>query len=89
MQYKHKLNPYMFDAFKGFNPKLTKKMYKYLRGNRTEWKILCGIEVKIKYEPDLLEPIWSLRFINNEIYENRFDPSYYLDTNNWNYGSER
>jgi hypothetical protein len=87
--YEHQLNPNMYEAFRAFNPKLTKKMYQYLRGNSSEWKILCGIGVKIKYDTETLDPIWSLRYINGDIYEHRYVPSYYLDTNNWNYGSER
>ncbi len=86
--YFHKFNPYMYENFKAFNPKLTKRMYEYLRGNGSEWKILCGIGVNMRYENEMLEPIWVLQFINKDIYENRYLPSYYLNMENWKHGND-
>ena len=83
-----RLNPYMYDDFKAFNPKLTKRMYDFLRGNSSEWKILCGIGVSIKYENEVLEPVWMLQFINKGIYENRYIPEYYLNKENWKYAND-
>ena len=40
------------------NPELTEKMYKYLKGNGTLWKVGCGKEVKIKYDTEHLLPVW-------------------------------
>jgi hypothetical protein len=86
LEYKHELNPYRFEDFRQINPKLTKKVYEFLRGNCTEWKIICGIEVKLKYDTEVLESNWILNIINKNIYENRFNSEYYMNTENWNYG---
>lgn len=83
--YEHRLNPYMYEDFKAFNPKLTRKMYEFLRGNDSEWKIICGIGVKIKYDTEVLASNWILNVINKNIYENRYNPTYYLNTANWNH----
>ena len=80
------LNPYMYDDFREINPKLTRKMYDFLRRNKSEWKILCGLEVRMKYDKEFLEGNWLLNAINREIFEMRFVPEYYLDKKNWNNG---
>lgn len=79
----NKLNPYMYEDFKRFNPKLTKKMYDFLRANKTEWKILCGVKVELDFGSEVLQENWILKYVNMEIYNNRFRPEYYLNTANW------
>jgi len=81
--YSNMLNPYMYEDFKKVNPKLTKKMYDFLRGNKTEWKILCGVEVEMRYENEIMRGNWMLGIVNEHIYKHRYIPSYYLNKENW------
>lgn len=76
-----RLQPYNFERYKAVNPNLTEKMYRFLRGNGTEWKILCGEKVVMKYENEVLQPVWYLK--NDEIYKNRYNPDYYLNLTTW------
>ncbi len=55
-----KLEPYNYEAYKKVNPKLTEKMYGFLRGNGTLWKVLCGKRVEMKYENEVLDRVWWL-----------------------------
>jgi len=79
----NRLNPYMYEDFKKINPKLTKRMYDFLRGNKTEWKILCGVAVEMKFENEILLKNWLLGIVNEHIYKNRHNPNYYLNKENW------
>lgn len=78
----HKLHPYNYERFKTFNPELTKEMYNFLRGNSSEWKILCGVEVKMRYPNGWLKEIWYLNcngsYKDGVIYKNRFDYDFYM-----------
>lgn len=60
-----------YEHYHKINPQLTRKMYDYLRGNGSLWKIGCGHSVKIKWsnEPPLKE-VWYLK--TDECYQNRF-----------------
>jgi hypothetical protein len=80
-----RLNPYMFEEFKAFNPSLTKEVYNFLRGNGSEWKIICGFPVHIKYSNHKLEENHKLMMANLKVFENRYLPEYYLNPNNWNH----
>ena len=76
-----RLQPYNFERYKAVNPNLSEKMYRFLRENGTEWKILCGEKVIMKYENEVLEPVWYLK--NDDIYNNRYNPDYYLNLTTW------
>jgi hypothetical protein len=52
--------PYNYEAWLEVNPLLTKKMYDFLHGNGTTWKIACGKEVRIKWSNEVLKPVWWL-----------------------------
>jgi hypothetical protein len=45
IDYKHYMQPYNSERYKAVNPYLKKGMYEFLRGNGSEWKILCGLKV--------------------------------------------
>ena len=81
------LQPYNFERYLVVNPYLTIRMYEYLRENNDEWKILCGIRVKIKWENEILEEVWYLKGDENyketDFYKFRFEPEKYLALNNW------
>lgn len=79
----NRLNPYMYEEFKKVNPLLTKKMYNFLRANKMEWKILCGVKVEMQFENEVLERNWILEIVNADIFKQRFNPSFYLNTKNW------
>ncbi len=81
--------PYNFEMFHDFNPNLTKEVYGFLRENGTEWKIICGFAVKIKYSNHSLEGNSDLLLANLELYKNRYIPEYYLNPQNWNHGNSR
>ncbi len=83
------LTPDNFELFKGFNPNLTKEVYKFLRENGTEWKIICGFEIKIKYSNHFLKGNNDLLLSNLKVYKNRYNREYYLNPKNWNYGINR
>ncbi|MBF2710008.1 hypothetical protein [Flavobacterium soyangense] len=81
------LAPYNFELFHAFNPNLTVEVYNFLRGNGTEWKIICGFGVRLKYSMHSLESNRDLTLANLKVYRNRFIPDYYLNPENWNYGN--
>lgn len=81
--FNNRLNPYMYEDFKTVNPKLTKKMYDFLRGNKTEWKILCGVRVEMEFENEVLEENLSLKLVNSHIYPKRHNSDFYLNVKNW------
>ncbi|MFE3869873.1 hypothetical protein ACFX5F_01390 [Flavobacterium sp. ZS1P70] len=85
--YKHYVQPYDYERYRAVNPKLTKKMYEFLRGNGSEWKILCGVYVKIQWTNEVLEEVWYLNcsghYKNGEIYKNRYLPEKYLALTTW------
>ncbi len=60
--------PYNFEMFHDFNPNLTKEVYGFLRENGTEWKIICGFAVKIKYSNHSLEGNSDLLLANLDLY---------------------
>lgn len=71
--------PYEYEKFKAVNPLLSKKMYQYLRENGTEWKILIGFPVKIKWSNEVLKPLWFFdekNYKNDIIYKNRYNSDF-------------
>jgi hypothetical protein len=85
--YKHYMQPYNYERYKAVNPNLTKSMYEYLRGNGSEWKILCGLHVKRPWSNDVLEPVWYLNggelYKDGVFYKNRYLPEKYLALTTW------
>jgi hypothetical protein len=81
------LAPYNFELFRRINPSLTKEVYNYLRGNKSEWKIICGHEVRLKYSNHFLEGRTDLALANKKLYNyKRYLSEYYLNPENWNNG---
>ena len=83
------LAPYNFELYHAFNPNLTKEVYEFLRGNGTEWKIICGFEVKIQFSNHYLEGDSGLMMSNLKVFKNRFISEYHLNPTNWNHGNNR
>lgn len=79
------LAPYNFELFRRFNPSLTKEVYNYLRGNKSEWKIICGHEVMVLYSNHFLEAKSDLVIANKNVYKNRYSAEYYLNPENWSW----
>lgn len=79
MGFNFKLQPYNYEKYKSVNPNLTENMYSYLRENGTEWKILCGCQVRIKWEIDMLKRNFSLMTKNRNVFLQRFSSENYLD----------
>lgn len=86
IEFGYKLNPYMFEEFKAFNPSLTKEVYDFLRGNGSEWKIICGHPIQVKYTNHKLEGNQKLTLANVEVFLKRYLPKYYLNPKNWKHG---
>ena len=83
------LSPNNFELFHAFNPNLTLEVYNFLRGNGTEWKIICGFEVRIKHSSHFLEGNTDLLLNNLIVFRNRCVPDYYLNPHNWNHARNR
>jgi hypothetical protein len=66
----NRMPPYNYEKYKAINPALSKKMYNFLRGNGTLWKVNCGQRVVMKYENEVLEAVWWLDTPEN--YANRY-----------------
>lgn len=81
------LQPYDYERYRAVNPNLTVRMYEYLRENQCEWKILCGLRVKIRWENEILEEVKSRKggegYKLTTFYLNRFTPEEYLASNIW------
>lgn len=87
LTYNKNLQPYDYERYRRFNPKLSEDMYKFLRINKAEWKILCGVRVTIKWSNDILDEVWYLnlngKYKENYIYKNRYYPEKYLALTTW------
>lgn len=81
------LQPYDYERYLAVNHNLTIRMYEYLRENNDEWKILCGIRVKIKWENEILKEVKNRKsgegYKLTPYYIYRFEPEKYLALNNW------
>lgn len=79
---KQSFQPYNYNRYLAVNPNLTVRMYEYLRGNHSEWKILCGISVKICWENEILKEVKSRKegegYKLTPFYIYRFTPKEYL-----------
>ena len=55
------LQPYNYERYKKINPNLTESVYKQLRINGSEWKILCGLSVYTHWGNEVLKETWFLK----------------------------
>lgn len=82
-----RLQPYNYERYLAVNPILTIRMYEYLRDNNNEWKILCGIRVKIEWENEILDEVRFRKggegYKLTLFYIHRFEPENYLALNTW------
>jgi len=88
LNYENRLEPYNYERYKSFNPQLSEAMYRFLRDNNCEWKILCGLRVTMAWSNDALEPLWYLNtkntpYTENFAYVNRYSPEKYLALTTW------
>jgi hypothetical protein len=88
LNYENRLQPYDYERYRLFNPKLSENMYRFLRDNNCEWKILCGLRVTMDWSNDVLEPIAHLKsdivsYTEYFEYKNRFSPENYLSQDYW------
>lgn len=81
------LQPYAYGRYKAFNPNLTESVYKHLRQNSAEWKILCGLAVYTHWGCEILKEVWWLKnndgYKKTDFYKDRFVPENYLKLNTW------
>lgn len=84
---KEGLQPYNFERYKEFNPNLTEPVYKHLRLNHSEWKILCGLSVSTHWGDEILKKMWYLKmdelYKDSIFYKNRHEPENYLALDTW------
>ena len=66
------IEPYNYERYKELNPKLTKKMYNYCYHNGTLGWIRCGKKIVIKFDNEVLMPVWFLDTSDN--WKNRYLP---------------
>lgn len=84
---KQGLQPYNYERYKAVNPKLTKEVYEYLRGNGSEWKILCGLSITTHWGNEILKEVWYLKggesYKETDFYKFRYRPEIYLALDSW------
>ena len=77
------LQPYNFERYKKANPNLTEEVYKQLRLNGSEWKILCGLSVFTHWGNEVLKERWELKcdelYKESDFYKFRYVPQRYLE----------
>lgn len=77
-----RLQAYNYERYKKVNPNLTESVYKQLRQNGAEWKILCGLEVSTHWGNVLLKERWELKcgelYKESDFYKFRYVPEKYL-----------
>ena len=61
---------YNYEHYLAINPKLTKKMYEYLRVNGSLWRVRFGKHCRIQWTDEVLERVWwrNLEDDNNNRY---------------------
>jgi hypothetical protein len=64
-RYNSYTEPYNYERYKELNPRLTKKMYHYCYHNGKLGWIRCGKRIVMKYENEILEPVWYLDTSDN------------------------
>jgi hypothetical protein len=81
------LQPYNYERYYAINPNLTEDVYKHLRQNRAEWKILCGLGVFSPWGSEMLKEVWWLKggdkYKETDFYKYRFVPEHYLNLTTW------
>lgn len=77
--------PYNFERYQKLNPNLNEAVYKHLRQNGAEWKILCGLSVYAHWGCEMLKEVWWLKYdyLNTDFYKYRFNPEKYLKLTTW------
>lgn len=80
--YDYKMGVNSYERFMEFNRELTLGVYNHLNQNNTLWKILCGLEIEMKWSNEKLEEVSYLkngeRYKEGLIYKYRYMPEYYL-----------
>ncbi|RYJ39304.1 hypothetical protein NU08_1612 [Flavobacterium anhuiense] len=66
------LQPYNFKRYREINQNLTEDVYRFLRSNRSEWKILCGLNVFDDWGNKILNEVPHLK------HDNLHKESYFL-----------
>jgi hypothetical protein len=81
------LQPYNFERYKKINPNLTESVYKQLRINGSEWKILCGLSIFTHWGNEILKEVWYLKgdehYKDSDFYKWRYCPEIYLALDSW------
>ncbi|HRE76241.1 MAG TPA: hypothetical protein PLL09_00305 [Flavobacterium sp.] len=81
------LQPYNFERYKAVNPHLTEEVYKFIRQNSSEWKILCGLSVHSPWGVEILPEVWWLKggekYKETDFYKYRFVQEHYLNLTSW------
>lgn len=76
------LQPYNFERYRKINRNLTEEVYKQLRINGSEWKILCGLSVSTHWGNEILKEVWELKcdeyYKQSDYYIFRYTPEKYL-----------
>lgn len=76
------LQPYDFERYNNVNSNLTEAVYKQLRLNGSEWKILCGLSVSTHWGNEVLQEAWHLKcdelYKESDFYKLRYFPEKYL-----------
>lgn len=77
------LQPYNFERYRNINPNLTEDVYRQLRINGNEWKILCGLSVRTHWGDEILKEIWELKcdelYKHSDFFRFRYVPEKYLE----------
>ncbi len=77
------LQAYNYERYKAYNPNLTEPVYKHLRQNKAEWKILCGLSVCSHWGNEVLKERWELKcgklYKKNDFFKFRYVPEKYLE----------
>jgi hypothetical protein len=81
------LQPYDFERYNKYNPKLTEPVYQHLRQNGSEWKILCGLSVTTHWGSVLLAEEWHLKwgecYKETDFYKWRYEWQNYISLDTW------
>ncbi|WP_291147047.1 hypothetical protein [Flavobacterium sp. UBA7680] len=77
------LQPYNFERYRKINRNLTEDVYRQLRINGSEWKILCGLSVSTHWGNVILKEVWELKcddyYKESDFYKFRYTPEKYLE----------
>lgn len=77
------LQPYNFERYRKTNQNLTENVYRFLRSNKSEWKILCGLNVFDDWGNKILSEVPHLKHDNlrkeSDFFKFRYIPEKYLE----------